>query len=629
MSRILFLFVICFSSFVFSQKNYSNKDVILNTDLNRLKELKEMFDSEFIERENRVSVFLSKNPDIKRRFSANGVDKEIYDVDVHGNISYYETTNLQSAVTASANSIYSGGSLGLNIQGQGMTVSVWDSGPILDTHVEFPSPKVTSLDFSATSDHGTHVMGTILAKGINPNARGLAFDANGLSYDWTNDYSEMTVAATSGLLVSNHSYWIGSGLSEWILGAYDSRAQQMDEIAYAAPFYLPVVAAGNDRNNTSNTIVNTHLQNKFGYDIIRGMQNAKNSLAVGAVNNVSNYMDESSVTMSAFSSWGPTDDGRIKPEIVAKGVSVYSTVADSDTSYGFKQGTSMASPAISGVCLLLQQYYSSLNTSFMRASTLKGLLLHSAREAGYYNGPDYEYGWGLVDVQGAANIITQKNQALSVIEELPLTNGQVYTKTFTVSNPSNVKVSICWTDKPAPLGLVNSGTVDPNVSYLVNDLDLKVTKTGTDHYPWKLDVTQPYAQATRTTTNNVDIFERVDIDNAVGTYTITVNHKGNIGSTGQNFSLIVSGLNLSLSNDDFSKDGFSIYPNPAESVLNIQTDSDLINAKIKIFDIAGKIVYSNNDLNTNFIDISNLLKGFYILEINSENKNFTKKFIKK
>ncbi|NJM79827.1 MAG: S8 family serine peptidase [Flavobacterium sp.] len=535
---------------------------------------------------------------------------------------------MQSAVTASANSIYSGGSLGLNVQGQGMTVSVWDSGPILDTHVEFPNAKVTTLDFSATSDHGTHVMGTILAKGINQNARGLAFDANGLSYDWTNDYSEMTVAAASGLLVSNHSYWIGSGLSEWILGAYDSRAQQMDQIAYAAPFYLPVVAAGNDRNNTTNPIVNTHLQNKYGYDIIRGMQNAKNSLAVGAVNNVSNYMDESSVTMSSFSSWGPTDDGRIKPEIVAKGVSVYSTVADSDTSYGFKQGTSMASPAISGVCLLLQQYYLSLNTSYMRASTLKGILLHSAKEAGYFYGPDYEYGWGLVDVKSAADIITKKNQALSVIEELPLSNGQVYTKTFTVSNPSNVKVSICWTDKPAPSGLVNSGTVDPNVSYLVNDLDLKVTKTGNDYFPWSLDVNQPYAAPTRTTTNNVDIFERVDIDNAVGTYTITVTHKGNIG-TGQNFSLIISGLNLSLSNDEFSKDGLSIYPNPAENLLNIQSDFDFINAKVKIFDVSGKIVYSNNDFKDNIIDISNLLKGFYILEINNENKILTKKFIKK
>ncbi|NJM79826.1 MAG: hypothetical protein HC854_09790 [Flavobacterium sp.] len=75
MSRILFLFVICFSSFVFSQKNYSNKDVILNTDLNKLKELKELFDSEFIERENRVSDFYPKIQILKGNFQLMGLIK--------------------------------------------------------------------------------------------------------------------------------------------------------------------------------------------------------------------------------------------------------------------------------------------------------------------------------------------------------------------------------------------------------------------------------------------------------------------------------------------------------------------------------------------------------------------------
>lgn len=59
--------------------------------------------------------------------------------------------------------------------------------------------------------------------------------------------------------------------------------------------------------------------------------------------------------MSSFSSWGPTDDGRIKPDIVADGVSVFSTTATHDSSYGYKSGTSMATPNAAGSLLLLQE----------------------------------------------------------------------------------------------------------------------------------------------------------------------------------------------------------------------------------------------------------------------------------
>ncbi len=626
--HVVIAFFIGFSSLKAQTKEEREK-IVRATNVEELINLKQKFDLDYEARQERINDYLKNNINVSKRFTVDGIEKEIYDVDANGNVSYCETTNLGSSVTIRANSLYTGGSLGLSLQGQGMTVGVWDSGPARETHVEFSNSRVNIFDFIDYSNHGTHVMGTVLAGGTNANARGIAYQANGKSYDWNNDYSEMALEASLGLLVSNHSYWIGSNLSTWILGAYDSRAQQMDQVAFAAPYYLPVVSAGNDRNSNSSSVISNHNQNKFGYDLIRGMNNAKNSLTVGAVSNVANYFNPSSVQMSSFSSWGPTDDGRIKPEVVAKGVSVFSSIATNNTSYDTYQGTSMASPAVAGACLLLQQHYNNLNSNYMRSSTMKGLLMHTAREAGFNDGPDYEYGWGLVDVEGAASLITSKSNGNSVIDELLLNNATTYTRTFLVNNPSDIRVSICWTDPASPS--FNSSTVDPDVSYLVNDLDLKLTKDNVDYFPWSLDKVFPFNQATNIATNNVDIFERVDIDNAVGSYTLTVSHKGSIGANGQRFTLIVSGANLTLSNEDFKGDStlLSIYPNPADNTLNIQSSLILEGAKVEIYDMLGKSIYNNQLLN-NSIDISNFDSGIYMLNITTdEGTSYVKKFIKK
>src|SRR5690606_18408777 len=141
-----------------------------------------------------------------------------------------------------------------------------------------------------------------------------------------------------------------------------------------------------------------------------------------------------SFRISRFSSFGPTDDGRIKPDIMGVGEDVYSLASDDRSSYGISSRTSMATPNVTGSLALLQQYYQELFGEYMRAATLKGLVLHTALDLGT-PGPDYRTGWGLLDTEAAAEHITHTLTNPIGIIEAELENGSVYEKTINVSAP--------------------------------------------------------------------------------------------------------------------------------------------------------------------------------------------------
>lgn len=589
--------------------------------------LQRKFNTEKIERNSRLSRFLTQNHGfLKKTNLPNYGIRELVDVLPTGELVFAQTANAGAAITARANRLYSGGTLGLNIQGQNMIAGVWDGGSARTTHQEFMvsgNSKITNMDGAGNIDHATHVTGTICAQGILSSVKGIAFNASVLNYDWNDDLSEILSQASTGLLTSNHSYGFGALSNIWFFGAYDSRAQSFDEICYNNPYYLPVVSAGNSRNDNT-APASTQLGNKGGYDLIFGHANAKNVMTVAAVSEVTNYIDESSVMMSSFSSWGPSDDGRIKPDISMKGVSVRSTLSTSNTATGISSGTSMASPGITGTVLLLQQYYNQLYSNYMKSATVKGLILHTADEAGNWPGPDYEYGWGLVNAEKAAIVIRDKNSVTStksIIDELTLNNSTTYTKTITASGSTPLKISISWTDPQSPT--TNTGTVDPTTKYLVNDLDIKVTKDGTTYYPWKMQgMSLPFESATNTTTNDVDNFERVDINNPSGTYTITVTHKGILSGGSQNFSLIATASSLSTLGvgEITPKEMADVYPNPAKDFIYINENES--NLKVTVYDVSGKIVKDESMVN-NKLDISSLTKGNYVATY------ITKKGIKK
>ena len=489
---------------------------------------------------------------------------ELQVLDEFGKPQYYITHNAVAAQTISTDEVYSGGSAGLSLDGTGIVVREWDAAGVLLTHQEFGG-RVTQVDSpTGTHYHSTHVAGTIMASGVVAAAKGMAFNATLRAFDWNSDTAEMASEAAAGALISNHSYGYGRGwdgspgsiwygtpaistLEDYLFGFYDSSSQQNDQIAYNAPDYLIVKSAGNDRTDYgsgSSPAYPPDGNQGTGYDCIGTVGVAKNILTVGAVNDITGgYTQPSDVVMSSFSSWGPADDSRIKPDICANGVGLYSTYNTNNTSYASLSGTSMSSPSVTGSLALLQQYYKAQNSNNnMLAATLKGLVIHTADEAGPNNGPDYMFGWGLMNTETAANVI-KNNGTTDEIIETSIANGGTYQINVDSDGTTPLVATICWTDIA---GTPTSAALDPTTKMLVNDLDLRITKGASTYYPWKLVAATPSNAATNSGDNDTDNVEKVEVSSPVaGQYTITVTHKGTLSSS-QNFSLIISGITTTV-----------------------------------------------------------------------------------
>ncbi len=485
------------------------------------------------------------------RSNSNGSLDQLVDISPEGLPIYYTVHNVDAAASTRTNHLHTGGSLGLNLNGQNMTFHVWDGGPTRPTHQEFDGPGgnnrisindgVTSLN--GNSFHAMHVTGTIAASGFSANAKGMAPQATVLTHEWTNDLAEATTAAANGMLLSNHSYGTAPRnpftgqvqVPSWWFGAYRNDARDWDNLMYNAPYYLMVKSAGNSGND--NTANSAPLGGNSSFDKLLGDAVAKNNLVVANAQDVSvlsNGIVNGTISINSSSSEGPTDDLRIKPDITGNGTGLFSSYDNADDAYNTISGTSMASPNVSGSLLLVQQHHNNVNSTFLRAATLKGLALHTADDAGI-TGPDAIFGWGLLNAKAMVETINQHGN-LARIEELVLNNGQSYTINVQSDGTSPLLASISWTD---PAGVVtNTGTNNLSTPVLVNDLDIRVTQNSSTFTPYKLTGPNTNTQAD----NNVDPYERIDVSNASGSYTITVTHKGTLSSGSQNFSLIITGL---------------------------------------------------------------------------------------
>lgn len=258
---------------------------------------------------------------------------------------------------------------------------------------------------------------------------------------------------------------------------------------------------------------------------------AKNSIAVGAISAQPN--NPGSRLIASFSSRGPARDGRVKPELVARGVSVYSTLPGG--AYGSKQGTSMASPAVTGMAgLLTQQWRRTFAGETPHGSVLKTLLIAGAEDVGT-SGPDYTFGFGMANVKNSVDLVIADGAAGRRIRRAAMDQGGSFEVPVSVASGQALRVVLGWSD-PEVIIFPSDGLATQT---LVNDLDVKViTPSGTTVLPYVLDKTQPTAAATRGV-NTVDNTEMVEIANAApGQYRIVVTGSRITAQAPQQFVLV-------------------------------------------------------------------------------------------
>lgn len=444
--------------------------------------------------------------------------------------------------------------------GKYVNVGVWEGGVAYD-HSDL-SGRLTVVDTDAyRSNHATHVTGTILgagtldpqAKGMAPEARAFVYDTSGAKWDEMRDSMTLHDVAVSSHSWAYESGWyhLRSGDFNWvwwdieIFGLYHEYTADADTLVYEYDFPI-IKGVGNDRNDsfmgphehedTGAGVLHEDLHDpNTDFDSITPVSCAKNIISVGAVTK--------DLEMTDFSSWGPTDDGRVKPDVVAIGLGLWSLAPDD--SYVTMGGTSMSTPNTAGVAALVIDAYKRLGGKRMGAAMLKGLLIHGTRDLGP-EGPDYMYGHGFVDTEMTLRVMNsaaydkefpgltfKKNKkpnpynVKAMVVDGEISNKEKLSYNFTIpQGAKEVRATLVWND--------------PAGSNLVNNLDVILKKKGEKAIkPWVLNPATP-SQAARRKNNKIDNVESIRMENpAPGEWNVLLSGK-RITTKSQKFVLIIS-----------------------------------------------------------------------------------------
>ena len=346
----------------------------------------------------------------------------------------------------------------------------------------------------------------------------------------------------------------------------------------------------------------------LGFDTIpQGLQTSKNALTVGSVTSASAIWSQaqSPTVVGQGTVFGPTDDGRIKPDVMANGVNVNTPKLDyvagvpQDNLYTTTNGTSFSAAAVSGGTALLSELQErSLNFSPkepLRAATLKGLVIHTATDIST-TGPDYRSGWGIAQIDKAAALIqaNYNSAARTYVKEVVLPNNKEVAFTVRAAGSQAIKVTASWADpvaQPDPETFLlpdqqawaeevpgDGIYVEPSNSVLNNNLDVRIypitnnttnpPTLGAAIPPWKLNRLSPATAAIRgqndldnveqvvtPTSPPTDTLYRVIVSQKTGTTLIDAD--GDSTSDAQPLSVIVTGVSTQTENFAITSQTFS------------------------------------------------------------------------
>ena len=391
---------------------------------------------------------------------------------------------------------------GRGLTGRGVRIGIWD-GNVAD-HVDYGRRvhrKEFELSVLSSSAHGMHTTGTILGSGLrNEKHRGMAPEAEIWTYNFNMQSNGLTTeqemylaALEEKISLTSNSYGMNMknicGTKRILNYSYLGQPN-LDLLAYVVPTLTHVFSAGNS-------------QGACGWKYSHVSNYGKNIISVAAV--------KPNEQITTFSSFGPLLDGRMFPIISALGQGVWSTV--DMQSYWQMDGTSMSCPTVTGHLALLTQRYKELHGGAIPYNYfLKALIANTARDAGN-PGPDYKYGFGLLD--GVAAITAMENNWYKMAV-LPKGGAPQTTKITVPAGVKELRVMLCWNDPVADKEYATGENP------MINDLDLSVTANGTTHLPLTLDAKTPDALAVEKE-NKLDNIEQVVWKMpAAGEYTIQV-----------------------------------------------------------------------------------------------------------
>ncbi len=460
--------------------------------------------------------------------------------------------------------------------GRGETVAIGDTGVdtgVLGTlHPDLQQVKggfavgTGSRSWEDPQGHGTHVTGSIVSNGARSGGRirGGAYEAGfygvGLwspllnNLVFPNDFTKITgVTYDVGARVHSNSW--GNPRD---FGVYDAFARKADEYLWNNPEMLILFAAGNSGQDANK-------DGRIDVGSVTSPATAKNVLTVGASENflleggiqkklgelrdgdakwgveplASDRLSDNPQGLAAFSSRGPTRDGRIKPEIVAPGTNIVSTRSKHPSAqplwgsyaedYAYAGGTSMAPPLTAGAATVTRQYLKQeWRVSNPSGAVVKALMVHTAFDLypGQYGEgatrehetrrPNVHEGYGRVDMDALTSL---RNDSIVTDEKSGLGTNEV--RTFDVSLPSGgaLRATLTYTDAPGSITAARA---------LVNNLDLSVTGPG------------GFVSSKADAVNNTEMLELANL--APGHYQVTV--KGTNVPSGHNgkqpYALVIS-----------------------------------------------------------------------------------------
>lgn len=386
---------------------------------------------------------------------------------------------------------------GRHYTGQGVRVMVRDDG-IVGPHIDFQGRLIQDVSGDGFINHADGVSGILAGAGNkDPRMRGMAAGALVHVIDYQADFLDSTLSLhiNEGVLVTNTSYSNGCNTG------YTAYAQTVDQQLHNYPTFLHVFSAGNSNGQDCDYGAGGQWGNITG-----GHKQAKNSIATANL-----YADYS---LENSSSRGPAYDGRLKPDISSNGQDQFST--DPNNEYAAFGGTSGAAPGITGIVAQLHQAFSEANSGqIAEGALLKAILLNTANEIGN-PGPDFKYGWGVVNAYRAALAIEEGRFFEGTIDQ-----GLV--NTHQIAIPVGVKkarIMVYWNDNEASELALKALVADLNI-------DLSDGLGGPVYQPLVLD---PSPNATTLdlpavpgadTLNNM---EQVSLtDPVAGDYVLTVN----------------------------------------------------------------------------------------------------------